>query len=129
MFTRRVLFSISALALASVAFPAMAKEEPFTQDAFKSAQKAGKSILVEVHASWCPTCKAQIPIIGALSAEPKFKDMVILRVDFDDQKDIVRSFNAQMQSTLIVYKGEKEVARSVGDTNASSIAAQLGKAL
>jgi thioredoxin 1 len=34
-----------------------------------------------------------------------------------------------LQSTLIVFKGEKEVGRSVGDTNANSIAALLGKAI
>lgn len=129
MVSRRFILISSVFTMLSMAVPALAAEEPFTQDAFRAAQKTGKPILVEIHAAWCPTCKAQIPIVGVLSAEPKFSDLIVLRVDFDDQKDIVRSFNAQMQSTLIVYKGEKEVARSVGDTNVNSIATQLGKAL
>jgi thioredoxin 1 len=126
---RRLLLACASLAMLVSIAPAFAKETPFTTAAFQDAEKAGKPILVEIHASWCPTCKAQMPILGKLTAEPAFSNMVVLRVDFDDQKDIVRAFGAQTQSTLIVYKGDKEVGRSVGDTNADSIAALLGKAL
>jgi thioredoxin 1 len=50
-------------------------------------------------------------------------------VDFDSQKDVVNFFGAQMQSTLIAFKGEHETGRSVGDTERSSIAALLNKTL
>jgi thioredoxin 1 len=53
----------------------------------------------------------------------------VIHVDFDAQKDAVRKFGAQMQSTLIVFKGGKETGRSVGDTNPDSIAALLDKAV
>jgi thioredoxin 1 len=110
--------------------PAQAgKEQAFTAQAFRAAQDAGKPILVEIHASWCPTCKAQIPILSELTAQPKFKDLAVLRVDFDNQKQEVRNFGARVQSTLIVFKGGKEVARSVGDTNRKTIAALLDKAI
>jgi thioredoxin 1 len=38
----------------------------YDQSAFDAAQKAGKPILVEIHASWCPVCKAQAPILNDL---------------------------------------------------------------
>lgn len=104
-----------------------ATQAPFTQDAFTIAQKGGKPILVDITASWCPTCAAQKPILNKLAADPAFKDMVILRVDFDQQKDVVRTLNARSQSTLIVYRGANEVGRSVGDTNEASITALLRK--
>ena len=50
-------------------------------------------------------------------------------MDFDSQKDVVRQFKATTQSTLIVFKGATETGRSVGDTDAKSIAALLDKAL
>ncbi len=129
MYSRRSILLASLFAAAALASPASAGETPFTAEAFAAAQKAGKPILVEVHASWCPICKKQIPILGGLINEPKFKDMVVLRVDFDDQKPVVREFNVQKQSTLIVYKAGKEIGRSVGDTNAVSIEALLTSAI
>ncbi|MFN0192322.1 MAG: thioredoxin family protein [Aestuariivirga sp.] len=101
----------------------------FTQEAFEAAQAAGKPILVDITASWCPTCKAQKPIIEEITGRDAFKDMVVLHVDFDSQKDVVRSLGASMQSTLIVFRGKDEVARSVGETDAAAIEAQLGKAV
>ena len=50
-------------------------------------------------------------------------------VDFDTQKDAVRGFNARMQSTLIAFRGPREVARSVGETKAGPIEALLDKSI
>jgi thiol:disulfide interchange protein len=102
---------------------------PFSTEAFKAAQAAGQPILVEIHADWCPTCKAQKPILDRLTADSKFKDLKIFRVDFDSMKPEVKAFGAQMQSTLIVFKGSVEQGRSVGDTKEASIAALLEKSL
>ena len=130
--TRRTLLALglvatSAAALASAAF---ALEAPaFDKTAFEAAQKAGKPILVEISAPWCPTCKAQAPILGELQAQPRFKDLAVFTVDFDSQKDIVKAFGATMQSTLIVFKGAAEVGRSTGDTKKDSIDGLLTKSL
>ncbi|MGA9091547.1 MAG: thioredoxin family protein, partial [Bradyrhizobium sp.] len=102
---------------------------PFSAEAFKAAQASGSSILVEIHADWCPTCKAQNPILNKLTADPKFRDLKIFRVDFDAMKPAVKQFGAQMQSTLIVFKGAAEQGRSVGDTREASIAVLLDKSL
>jgi len=102
---------------------------PFSTEAFKTAQASGSPILVEIHADWCPTCKAQRPILDKLTAQPKFRDLKIFRVDFDAMKPIVKEFGAQMQSTLIVFKGTAEQGRSVGDTKEASIATLLDKSL
>jgi thioredoxin 1 len=96
---------------------------------FKAAQASGSPILIEIHADWCPTCKAQKPILDELTAGPKFKDLKIFRVDFDAMKPVVKQFKAQMQSTLIVFKGSVEQGRSVGDTRQASIATLLDKSL
>jgi len=130
MITRRLLLkAATAAALVTPAAAFAAEEQPFTRQAFQAAQSAGQSILVEIHASWCPTCKAQKPILSRLFADPKFKNLAVFRVDFDTQKDEVRNFKARIQSTLITFKGSEEIARSVGDTNPDSIADLLALAL
>jgi len=67
--------------------------------------------------------------LSELTADPKFKNLVFFVVDFDSQKDAVKSFGVRMQSTLITFKGEHETGRSVGDTDRASIAALLNKTL
>ncbi len=100
----------------------------FTDAAFAAAQKQGKSIVIDVFAPWCPTCKAQAPILSRLEQEPKFAGYTVFRVDFDHQEAVLRRFGVRMQSTLIAFKGDKEVGRSVGDTDPASIAALFAKA-
>jgi thioredoxin 1 len=131
MFDRR--FVLGALALgATLAFSPLATAmSPQTYDAkaFATAQAAGKPVLLHITAPWCPTCKAQAPILSRLEATPKFKNLVVLNIDFDTSKNLLRSLRVSQQSTLIVYKGKTEVGRSTGDTNAASIEALLAKTI
>jgi thioredoxin-like negative regulator of GroEL len=126
--TRRTL--LAAALFSAAGLPAFAAEvAPFSQDGFAAAQAAGASILVHIFAPWCPTCKAQQPILEKLENAPKFRALKVFHVDFDNQKDVVRQFKATMQSTLIVFKGATETGRSVGDTDSKSIAGLLDKSL
>lgn len=112
------------------AAPARAGElAPYSTEAFSTAQKAGGPVLVFIHADWCPTCARQAPIVSSLISRPRFGKLVVLEVDFDKQKDVVRGFGARSQSTLIAFKGAKEVGRSVGETDARAIEALAEKAL
>ena len=131
--TRRIFSGAALAALLVIAgpFPAASAGTAvaFSLEAFKAAQASNSPILVEIHADWCPTCKAQDPILDKLTADPKFGNLKIFRVDFDAMKPVVRQFGAQVQSTLIVFKGLAEQGRSVGDTREASIAALLDKSL
>ena len=130
MLSRRSVLIATLIATAAAGAPAIAAEtHTYDQASFAAAEKAGKPILVAVHASWCPTCKAQKPILSELMADPKFKNLVYFVVDFDNQKDAAKLFGARMQSTLVAFKGDKETGRSVGDTDRASIAALLNKTL
>lgn len=130
MTTRRRILVLAALAAVAAQGPAMAGEtQPFSPAAFEAAQKSGKPILVEVSAPWCPICKAQKPIIAKLVADPRFKDLQVFDVDFDTRKDVLKQLNARMQSTLIAYKGETEVGRSVGETQPEWIEGLVEKTL
>lgn len=121
------LLAVFAILWASPSSYATA-QRPYDDQELKAAQDAGKPVLVEIHADWCPTCKAQLPILDKLSAEPAYAPIERFRVDFDSQKNVVKRFKATTQSTLILYKGKTEVARSVGETDESRIRAMLEKA-
>jgi thioredoxin 1 len=130
MLNRRYALAVLIAGAAMIAAPVHAIEKkPFDAQAFAAAQAAGRPILVEVSAPWCPICKAQAPILAGLAAKPMFKNLAVFEVDFDSRKDVLRTFGVQRQSTLIVFKGSQEMGRSTGDTNAASIESLLAKSL
>ena len=78
-------------------------------------------------APWCPTCRAQKPSIESLVSSPEHPDLLVLEVDFDSQKDVLRQFNVRQQSTLIAFAGTREVGRTVGVTDPYGIFALVEK--
>lgn len=124
----RLIITLFAVAI-SVAALAVQAGQPFEAKAFKAAQESGQPVLIEIHADWCPTCRAQEPILERLSKMPGFAKLARFRVDFDQQKSAVKQFGAKYQSTLVLFKGKDEVGRSVGETDEAKIRALLAKAI
>lgn len=117
----------SLLIAAFVAIPSLGiAGQPFDAKAFQASQATGRSILVDVTAPWCPTCKQQRPIVQEIEKERR--DLVVYEVDFDTAKDVLKQFRVQQQSTLVVFKGSKEVARSTGVTDPVPLRALVAKA-
>jgi thiol-disulfide isomerase/thioredoxin len=110
--------------------PAFAVERvPFERAAFEAALKAGKPVLVDISATWCITCKQQHIVLDKLFATPKFAGFTVFAIDYDTEKDLMRSFGAQSRATLIVFKDGKEVGRSSWQTSEAAIASLLSKAV
>lgn len=120
-----MIASMRMIALLIASFVALSLDahaaQPFELKAFEQAQASGKSILVDVRASWCPTCRRQKPIVEGLEKEKP--GLVVYEIDFDTAKDLLQKFRVRHQSTLIMFKGAKEVGRSTGDTDPTSIRA------
>jgi thiol-disulfide isomerase/thioredoxin len=118
-----ILFAaIAAASLLTGVRPAAAAEiRPFTGKDFAAAQAAGRPTVVDVYASWCPTCAAQEKVIQRLATSPKFDQVLILRLDFDSQKSDWRAFKVWRQSTLIAFKGKHETGRVVAETDPAAL--------
>lgn len=127
------LLSLRALAAACllglVAASAQAGEAPFDAAAFDAAVAAGKPAAVHFHADWCPTCRAQAPLLRELMSEPRFKDLTLFVADYDRESALKRRLKVTQQSTLVVFKEGREAARSTGQTRKEALAELLGKAL
>jgi thioredoxin-like negative regulator of GroEL len=118
---------LTAIALTLAVAAHAAETKPFDQATFLALQAAGQPILIDVYADWCPTCKAQEPIVSELLARPQFVGYTRLKVNFDTQKDVRREFGVSQQSTFIIFRGSRELGRSTGDTHVESIASLLSK--
>jgi thioredoxin 1 len=105
-----ILFAFAAAT--AIAAPSLAAEyKPFDRATFDAAQKAGRPTLVEVNAWWCPVCASQSSTIKATVSAPEYAKLLILRINFDKQKPEWQAFNVQKQSTLIAFKGGRELGR------------------
>jgi thioredoxin 1 len=130
--TMHVLRGLLVLALSTVAAAALLifaitghAAQSFDDKSFQQAQAAGKTILIDVTAPWCPTCRQQRPIVEQIEGEKP--NLVVYEVDFDTAKGTLRRFRVQYQSTLIVFKGSKEIGRSTGDTDPARIRALIAQ--
>ncbi|MBE0484330.1 MAG: thioredoxin family protein [Bacterioplanes sp.] len=130
--------AIAVISLAAAAFfllsPANASTEhllkhkqAFTETSFRQAQAENRLILIDVYAPWCPTCRRQHTVLNDYFAHNPNSDILVLQVDFDNQKDWVTYFKAPRQSTLVLYRGEEQLWFSVAQTLESTIFAELKK--
>ena len=120
---------VGSVTMIFVAVFASAAETPFNQSQFDSQRAAGKPVAVVFHADWCPTCRAQAPMLKDLLQTPALKPLTLYVADFDTEKALKHSFGVTQQSTIVVFKDGKEVARSTGDTQRDSLAALLHHAI
>ena len=123
----RTFLSTSLLA-ASVSM-ALAASVPFEQQKFDTSVAAGDAVVVEFSAPWCPTCRAQKPIVAQIMAQPKFQSVTLFVADYDKEVALKKQLRVGQQSTFVVFKGGKEVTRSTGQTDPAALAAVFDKAL
>jgi len=93
----------------------------FDATTFEQAQAQDKTIIIDTFAPWCPTCRMQKEGLHALTTDPRLAEAVFMYVDYDAQPEALTLLKAQSQSTIIIFKGQEEVARAVGITNTEKI--------
>nr|WP_298897593.1 thioredoxin family protein [uncultured Altererythrobacter sp.] len=101
----------------------------YTPEAFAAAQASGDPVVVDVFAPWCPTCRAQAPILDELRQDDRLADATFIKVNFDENKAFLRAHRIPRQSTILVFKGRTEVARSIAETNRMRLRAAVLNAL
>ena len=99
---------------------AMEKETTFKKELFDKAQADGKIVIVSSWIKYCSSCASQMKILNKAKKEGKLSDIEFTNIEyfaFDvTNKEIANLFNIQYQTSLLIFKGSKEVYRSVGET-------------
>lgn len=96
-------------------------KQPFTESAYQQAKDDNQLVLIDVYATWCPTCRRQQNVLDNYFAQNPDSELVVFEVDYDDQKEWVSHFQAPRQSTLALYRGDERLWFSVAQTRESTI--------
>ena len=126
---KSLMAAMLSLALSSFVSFAVAAELPFNRAQLEAMRSAGRPVAVVFHADWCPTCRAQAPVLKDLAETPALKSLTIFVANFDTEKALKRSLGVTQQSTIVVFKGGKEIARATGDTQRYQLEALLKQAV
>jgi len=98
---------------------AVEKSTTFTKETFNKAQSEGKTVVVNSWNKLCFTCKKQVKILD--QAENEFKDVLFLSFEQNKDKEIADLLKIDYWTTIVVYKNNKEIHRSIGETDKSEI--------
>jgi thioredoxin 1 len=122
MIPRQTLFPAlaAAFAIAPLAAAYGFEFQPYQASVVQKAIQSGESVVVHVYAPWCLQCQAQKSILTGLAGDKSLDRIKFFRVSYDDQKDIVAALNVP-RSTLIAYKGGREVARMSWGTSQADV--------
>jgi thioredoxin len=118
-----------AVLLTTFATLSVSAEVPYNQAQFDAMRAAGKPIAVVFHADWCPTCRAQAPVLKQLTQSQDLKGIMLFVANFDTETALKRSLGITKQSTIVVFKDGKETARSTGDTQPDTLSELLRRAI
>jgi|TARA_B110000495_G_C22559439_1_gene337692 thioredoxin 1 len=98
---------------------AVDKSTTFNKEVFKKAQQDGKIVVINSWNKACYTCGKQVKILD--KAEKEFPDILFLSFEQTKDKEIAKSLGIEYWTTIVVYKNNKEIARSIGQTKKSEI--------
>ena len=115
------------LLISSNAFSAENQRLNFTIETFEEAKKNGETVVVTAWNKYCGTCKRQKVVLD--QAEKDFKDVLFLYYNHPKMKDIAKYLKIDHRSTILVYKGNTEVSRTLGQIDKSVIYSSIEKGI
>jgi len=106
---------------------AVEKKTNFSMETFEKAKASGKTIVINSYEIWCGTCSAQTKVLN--QAEKEFKEIIFLSYEQSKNKDIAKKLGIKYWTTIVVYKGNNEVSRLIGQTEKETIYSAIKKGI
>ena len=111
-------FLVLLFCILSFQVSAMEKKTTFDKDLFKKAQDDGKVVVVSSWIKYCSSCAGQMKILQ--KAEKDFKNIKYFSFEVTN-KEISNLFKVEYQTTLLIFKNNEEIYRSIGETSKEKI--------
>ena len=97
---------------------ALEKETTFSKDLFDKAQSDGKVVVVSSWIKYCSSCASQMKVLN--KAKNDFENIEYFTFEVTN-REIADLLKVQYQTTLLIFKNNKEVYRSIGETSREEI--------
>ena len=107
-------FSIFIFFIFAFSVNADEKKTTFTKELFNKAQSDGKVVVVSSWLKYCSSCASQMKVLN--KAKNEFDNIEYFTFDIKN-KEIADLLNVQYQTTLLIFKNNKEIYRSIGETS------------
>ena len=111
-------FLVLIFCILSFQVSAMEKKTTFDKDLFKKAQDNGKVVVVSSWIKYCSSCAGQMKILQ--KAEKDFENIKYFSFEVTN-KEISNLFKVEYQTTLLIFKNNEEIYRSIGETSKEKI--------
>ena len=112
---------------------ALEKETTFSKELFDKAQSEGKVVVVSSWIKYCSSCASQMKVLKKAKKDGKLLDIKFKNIEYFSfdvtNKEIANLLNVKFQTTLLIFKNNKEVYRSLGETSEDLIYNALKKAI
>ena len=118
---------IASLFLFCISANAVEKKTNFSTTIFEKAKASGKTIVINSYEIWCGTCNTQTKVLN--QAEKEFKEIIFLSYEQSKNKDIAKKLGIKYWTTIVVYKGNNEVSRLIGQTEKETIYSAIKKGI
>ena len=102
---------------------AVDKSTTFNNEIFQNAQLEGKTVVINSWNKTCYTCGKQVKILN--EAEKEFPSILFLSFEQTKDKEIAKSLGIEYWTTIVVYRNNKEISRTIGQTKKSKIYSQI----
>ena len=106
---------------------AVEKKTNFSVEIFENAKTEGKTIVINSYNIFCATCAKQTKILD--QAQKEFKEIIFFSYDQKKNSDIAKKLNIEFWTTIVVYKGDNEVIRIIGQTDKKTIYSAIKKGI
>ena len=132
MFKKILILSIIQFFIINFSI-AIEKETTFSKELFDKAQSEGKVVVVSSWIKYCSSCASQMKVLKKAKNDGKLLDIKFENIEYFSfdvtNEEIANLLNVKFQTTLLIFKNNKEVYRSLGETSEDLIYNALKKAI
>ena len=130
---KKIFIFIFIFCLFEFSANAIEKKTTFDKELFNKVQSEGKIVVVSSWMKYCSSCANQMKVLQKAKREGELLDIKFDNIEYFSfdvtNSELANLLNVQYQTTLLIFKGNQEIYRSIGETTEDLIYEALKKSV